>query len=77
MPLIFEVGDKVTLKKAHPCGSKDFEIVRMGADFRIKCLGCEKELWLSRRKLERRTRKIYRNGERLKKVDIEREQSED
>ncbi|MEA1974742.1 MAG: DUF951 domain-containing protein [Bacillota bacterium] len=73
MPLVFEVGDKVTLKKPHPCGSKDFEIVRMGADFRIKCLGCDKELWLSRRKLERRTRKIFRNGIRLKKVDIEKE----
>lgn len=72
MPLMFEVGDQITLKKSHPCGSKEFEITRMGADFRIKCLGCEKELWLSRRKLERRTRKIIRDGKRLKKADIER-----
>lgn len=71
MPLRFEKGDIVTLKKAHPCGSKDFEIVRMGMDFRIKCLGCDKEVWLSRRKLERRTRKIVRAGEKLKKSDIE------
>jgi len=72
MPLKFEIGDQVTLKKPHPCGSKDFVIVRMGADFRIKCQGCDKELWLSRRKLERRTRKIFRDGKRLRKADIER-----
>lgn len=72
MPLKFEIGDQVTLKKQHPCGSKDFVITRMGADFRIKCEGCDKELWLSRRKLERRTRKIFREGKRLRKADIER-----
>jgi len=71
MPLKFEIGDRVTLKKQHPCGSKDFVIVRMGADFRIKCEGCDKELWLSRRKLERRTRKIFREDQRLRKADIE------
>jgi len=71
MPLKFEIGDRVTLKKQHPCGSKDFVIVRMGADFRIKCEGCDKELWLSRRKLERRTRKIFREDKRLRKADIE------
>lgn len=71
MPLKFEIGDRVTLKKPHPCGSKDFVIVRMGADFRIKCQGCDKELWLSRRKLERRTRKIFRDEKRLRKADIE------
>lgn len=71
MPLKFEVGDKITLKKEHPCGSNEFKIIRMGADFRIECIGCGKQVWLSRRKLERRTRKIYRDGKRLRKDDIQ------
>ncbi len=62
MPLKLEVGDEVTLKKSHPCGSKDFKILRTGADFRIQCLGCSHQIWLSRKELERRITKI--NGER-------------
>lgn len=62
MPLKLEVGDEVTLKKSHPCGSKDFKILRTGADFRIQCLGCSHQIWLSRKDLERRIIKI--NGER-------------
>ena len=36
----FEVGDVVKLKKPHPCGSHEWEILRVGADFRLKCMGC-------------------------------------
>ena len=36
----FEVGDMLTLKKKHPCGSYRWEILRVGADFRLKCEGC-------------------------------------
>ena len=36
----FEVGDIVKLKKQHPCGSSEWEILRVGADFRLKCMGC-------------------------------------
>ena len=39
MGLPYEVGDIVTLKKVHPCGSRDWEILRVGADFRLKCTG--------------------------------------
>lgn len=53
-----EVGDILLTKKAHPCGSNRFEVVRKGADFKMRCLGCEKELWITREKLERRVRKI-------------------
>lgn len=58
MPLDLQVGNIIELKKQHPCGSKNFEILRTGADFRIKCLGCEKQIWIPRRELERRVRKI-------------------
>lgn len=63
MPMALEVGDVVELKKQHPCGSNNFEIVRTGADFRIKCLGCEKQIWLSRSELERRIRKVVKKEE--------------
>ena len=36
----YAVGDVVKLKKAHPCGSSEWEILRTGADFRLKCMGC-------------------------------------
>lgn len=63
MPMKLEVGHIVTLKKQHPCGNKRFEIMRTGADFRIRCLGCDKQIWLPRRELERRVRKVEGAGE--------------
>ena len=62
MPVKLEIGDIVELKKQHPCGSKNFEILRTGADFRIKCLGCEKQIWLERPELEHRIKKINPAG---------------
>ncbi len=70
MPLEISVGDKVSTKKSHPCGSHDFEIMRVGIDFRIKCLGCEKQIWIERRKFEKRIKKIIRNGEQVEKTEI-------
>jgi len=63
MPMELYVGDIVELKKQHPCGNKKFEILRTGADFRIKCLGCEKQLWLARRDLEKRIKKVIAKEE--------------
>ena len=36
----FDVGDIIKMKKPHPCGSQEWEILRVGADFRLKCMGC-------------------------------------
>ena len=36
----WQVGDKIKTKKNHPCGSKEWEVLRTGADFKLKCLGC-------------------------------------
>lgn len=36
----YNLGDHVIMKKGHPCGSNDWEIVRLGADIKIKCTGC-------------------------------------
>ena len=56
--LEYEVGDIVRLKKQHPCGSSEWEILRVGADFRLKCLGCGHELMLPRSKAEKSIRRI-------------------
>jgi len=51
--LKFEVGDVVELKKTHPCGCKQFKILRVGSDMRIICLGCQRDMNIDRVKLEK------------------------
>lgn len=58
MILHYEVGDIVSLKKGHPCGENKWEIIRTGVDIKLKCLGCERQIWLSRIDFEKRVRKI-------------------
>ncbi|MBQ9065567.1 MAG: DUF951 domain-containing protein [Blautia sp.] len=53
---IFETGDIVTLKKPHPCGSREFEILRTGADFRLRCCGCSHQIMAERRMVEKNAR---------------------
>lgn len=52
----YKVGDIVKLKKPHPCGSSEWEILRVGADFRLKCLGCGHQVMLARRLVEKNAR---------------------
>ena len=61
MGLIYEVGDVVTLKKAHPCGSKEWEILRVGADFRLKCMGCGHQIMVARKLVAKTTRDLKKN----------------
>jgi hypothetical protein len=58
MTLEIKLGDIVRLKKKHPCGSYDWEIVRLGADIGLRCLGCQHKILLERRILERRARAV-------------------
>ena len=51
----FNVGDRITLKKKHPCGGFEWEVYRIGADIGMKCLTCERRMMLTRRDAERRT----------------------
>ena len=51
-------GDVLEMKKAHPCGSTRWEILRVGMDIKLKCLGCGHELMLPRSKAEKSIRKI-------------------
>lgn len=66
--MLFEVGDIVKLKKAHPCGSKEWEILRVGADFRLKCMGCGHQVMMARPSVEKSTRGIVKK-ELQKKQD--------
>lgn len=54
----YEVGDIVKLKKQHPCGSREWEVLRVGADFRLKCLGCEHQIMIARKLLEKNIKEI-------------------
>ena len=60
MGLNYEVGDIVTLKKAHPCGSKEWEILRVGADFRLKCMGCGHQIMVPRKMVEKNTKNLIK-----------------
>ncbi len=55
------VGDVVKMKKAHPCGSYEWEVLRIGADFRLKCLGCDHQIMIARRIMEKNIREIVKN----------------
>lgn len=55
------VGDRLKMKKAHPCGSDEFAVLRVGMDFKIKCSGCGREIMLPRLKCEKRIKKILRD----------------
>jgi len=58
MILHYDVGDIVTLKKGHPCGENKWEILRTGVDIKLRCLGCDRQIWLTRMEFEKRVRKI-------------------
>ena len=55
--------DRVELKKQHPCGSKYWEVLRVGMDIKLKCLGCGHELMLPRSRVEKDIRKILTEEE--------------
>ena len=54
----YEVGDIVKMKKKHPCGSFEWQILRVGADFRLKCVGCGHQIMIARRLLEKTVKEI-------------------
>ena len=52
------LNDILVMKKAHPCGDKQWKVLRVGADFRLKCLGCGHEIMIPRLKAEKNIRTI-------------------
>lgn len=62
MAYIYDIGDIVKLKKQHPCGSYEWEILRVGADFRLKCVGCGRQIMIARKLVEKNTRDLMKKA---------------
>lgn len=54
----YDLGTKVILKKGHPCGANEWEIIRLGADIKIKCLGCGRTVLIPRIEFNKKIKKI-------------------
>ncbi len=57
-----QVGDVLEMKKTHPCGAKEFYVLRSGMDFRLRCRGCGREFMIPRSKAEKNIRKVIREN---------------
>ena len=55
-----QVGDVLVMKKTHPCGSREWEVLRAGADFKLRCCGCGREVMGARTKFEKNVREVRR-----------------
>lgn len=64
-PMDLRMGDVVRLRKPHPCGGTDWEIVRLGGDIGLRCLTCNRRVILERPVLRRRMRQFVSRGEAL------------
>ena len=56
--LNYKIGTKVIMKKQHPCGANEWEIIRIGADIKIKCLNCNRTLFMPRIEFNKKVKKI-------------------
>lgn len=65
----YRIGDKVQLKKKHPCGSQEWEVLELGSDMRIRCAGCGHITMIERPKFIKNTKKIL-NRDMNGKLDI-------
>ncbi len=57
------VGDRLLMKKSHPCGCNTFKVTRVGMDFKLICEGCSHEVMIPRSKAEKNIKKILTDGE--------------
>jgi hypothetical protein len=58
----FNLGDIIQMKKKHPCGEYNFEVIRLGADIKIKCTGCGRIVMIPRSKFVKGTKKIIKSA---------------
>ena len=57
---MLSVGDKIITKKSHPCGSSEWTVIRVGADIKIKCLGCGRVVMLTLSELNKRLKSVVK-----------------
>ncbi len=60
-----KVNDILEMKKTHPCGGKQFLVLRAGMDFRVRCVNCDREVMVPRVKIEKNIKKVLRDGEQV------------
>lgn len=58
MPMDIQVGDVLEMKKNHPCGSHEWQVLRIGMDFKLRCMGCGREMMIPRSKAEKSVKQI-------------------
>lgn len=58
----YHIGDVVQMKKAHPCGSNEWEVLRIGVDFVIRCCGCGHRVMIPRPKFEKAVKKVLQSA---------------
>ncbi|WP_127587538.1 DUF951 domain-containing protein [Paenibacillus koleovorans] len=58
----FQLGDVVLMKKPHPCGTNEWEVIRMGMDIRIKCVHCKHSVLIPRLEFEKKMKKVLRSA---------------
>jgi hypothetical protein len=66
-----ELGDIVRLRKKHPCGGDEWQVVRLGADIRVKCLKCQRQVLLERVTFERQMKTFVSRGQSANRAGIE------
>lgn len=59
----YKIGDKIIPKKLHACGGNEWQVVRTGADIKLKCLKCGRTLFMSKDEVEKMTKSYIDNGE--------------
>ncbi len=59
----YKLNDKVIMKKEHPCGANEWEIIRLGVDIKIRCLNCGRTIMIPRIEFNKKLKKIIKDGE--------------
>lgn len=59
----FGINDVVEMKKQHPCGTNSWKVIRMGADIRIKCLGCGHSIMIPRNEFTKKMKRVIQQGQ--------------
>lgn len=54
----YQLGSIVVMKKSHPCGSNEWEIVRIGVDIKIKCIKCDRSIMMPRIEFNKKLKKV-------------------
>ena len=63
----FDIGQVIKMKKPHPCGANEWEILRVGMDFKLKCKGCGDEVMLTRKLVEKNFKGFIEEGKETEK----------